>query len=74
MSFLFGSPPSPPPPPPPPPHPPTIAKDTVQLAGQQSALAAAAASGQGFADTLKTSGLGAPNPNTTKSALLGGSS
>ena len=72
MAFLFGSPPTPPPPPPPPPHPATMAKDSIQLAGQQAALAAAAQSGAGFSDTLKTSSLGAPAPQTAKTELLGG--
>jgi hypothetical protein len=49
-----------------------MAKDSVQLAGQQAALAAAAQAGQGFGDTLKTSSLGAPNPQTAKSELMGG--
>jgi hypothetical protein len=74
MSFLFGHP-SAPAPPPPPPHPPTLANAAVQQAGQQAALEAAAASGQGFSDTIKTSSLGAPKPGTTSGAqTLGGAS
>jgi hypothetical protein len=73
MSFLFGHAPSPPSPPPPPPHPPTLASQAVQQAGQQAALEAAAASGQGFDNTIKTSSLGAPKPATTGGAqTLGG--
>ena len=73
MSFLMGSPPAAPPPPAPPPSPPTLAKGSVQLAGQQAALEAAAASGQGFGDTIKTGSLGAPKPDTTSGgATLGG--
>ena len=74
ISSLFGGgAPAPPPPPSPPPSPPTMANASVQQAGQQAQLEAAAASGQGFSDTIKTGSLGAPKPNTTSgAATLGG--
>jgi hypothetical protein len=45
-----------------------MASASVQQAGQQAALEAAAASGAGFSDTIKTGSLGAPKPNTTSGA------
>jgi hypothetical protein len=76
VSSLFGlggNAPPPPPPVTPPPAPPTMASASVQAASEQAGLAAAAASGQGFGDTLKTSPLGAKTPSTTTgAATLGG--
>ncbi len=69
FSHLFGGG-APPPPsaPPPPPHVPTMASQSVQLASEQAGAGAAAASGQGFSDTIKTGSLGAPKPATTGGA------
>lgn len=63
----FSAPPSPSPPPPPPP-PPLLANSDVQMAGERARRAAAAASGSGFAGTIKTSPQGADDPSTTGGA------
>ena len=58
-------------PPPPPPTPPTMASPIVQESASQTAARAAAAEGQGFNDTVKSSPEGAPAPSLAK-ATLGG--
>lgn len=73
MGFLMPSAkvPPPPPPAPPPPAPPTMADATVGQAGSAARAAAAAAAGQGFDNTLLTSGAGTPGPATAEKKLTG---
>lgn len=71
MGALFGSAPKVPtvPLPPPAAHPATIANAAVQVAGNNTKAAGAAAQGMGFDDTLKTSSQGLSAPNTAKTLL-----
>lgn len=55
----------------PPPAPPKMANAQTQDAGAAVRAAAAAANGQGFADTIKTSAQGADSPAVAKKVLLG---
>lgn len=59
--------------PPPAAHPPTLANASVQAAGRNAKTIAAAAEGQGFGDTVKTSPQGDLQPApVAKNTLLGG--
>jgi len=71
MGMLFSGPPKAPSAPIPPPaaHPATLGSTQVQLQGQSSLKAGAAAEGQGFDDTIKTSPQGLKAPNTAKTLL-----
>lgn len=73
MGFLMPKGPSAPslPMPPPAAHPATLGSSAVQDAGGLSKSGAAAAEGQGFDNTIKTSSQGLVAPNTTKNTLLG---
>lgn len=74
MGFLASSPPKPqmPPMPPPAANPPTQGSQQIALAGEAAKAKAAAAEGQGFDNTIKTSpeGLQTP-PSTAHATLLG---
>jgi hypothetical protein len=74
MGFLMPKSPSPPnlPTPPPAAHPAILGSNQLALATQGSKAGAAAASGMGFDNTIKTSQQGLTAPETAKTTLLGG--